>query len=148
MDTQWTTISGATCISESLMPFFTCTIQGCVLLVPPYLKVSTFNFQIFASHAQIFFKCLTNFSFFVNNRDTLIHSFAAFYSYKHLHWYQLLLFWGISRNTKGEYDFKRYLVIAYMQNIFWQIPADLVRSLQIFTYSNSCLLYTSDAADE
>ena len=49
---QWTTIRGATCISESLMLFFACQIQGCVLLVPPNLKVSTLNFEIFASHAQ------------------------------------------------------------------------------------------------
>ena len=50
---QWTTIRGATCISESLMLFFACQIQGCVLLVPPNLKVSTFfEFEIFASHTQ------------------------------------------------------------------------------------------------
>ena len=35
-------------------------------------------FKSFPNVLQIFFKCLTNFSFFINNKDTLIHSLAAF----------------------------------------------------------------------
>ena len=35
-------------------------------------------FKSFTNLLQIFFKCLANFSFFVNNRDKLVHSLAAF----------------------------------------------------------------------
>ena len=53
-----------------------------------YLLLQICTFQIFYKYAhfksftnvlQIFFKCLANFSFFVNNRDKLIQSLAVFW---------------------------------------------------------------------
>ena len=94
-------------------------------------------FKSFTNSLQIFFKCLTNFSFFVNNRDKLIHSLAAFppinISIAINHYFS-----GASAATQKVSISKssRYLVIRNMQNILWQIPADLVRSFQIFAYSN------------
>ena len=131
------------------MLFFACQIQGCVLPILPNLKVSTFNFEIFAFYLQrisnvyqmcifqIFYKCFTNLfqmsnlSFFVNSRDKLIHSLAAFsrinISIAINHYFS-----GASATTHiGECDFKIiYLVIAYFD---WsqQILSDLSRSSHI-----------------
>ena len=111
---------------------------------------------------QIFYKCfsnllqMSNLSFFVNSRDKLIHSLAAFslinISIAINHYFS-----GASATTEKVSVISkssRYLVIAYFDRshqIFtysirsqqiladlsrsWQIPPDLDRSHQIFTYS-------------
>ena len=132
------------------MLFFACQIQGCVLLAPPNLKVSTFNFEIFAFYAQhisnvyqmcifqIFYKCFTNLfqmsnlSFFVNSRDKLIHSLAAFslinISIAIYHYSS-----GASAATQRVSMISkssRYLFIAYIYANY--ILTDPSRSCQIF----------------
>ena len=95
-------------------------------------------FKSLTNRLQIFFKCLANFSFFVNIRHKLIHSLAAFplinISIAINHYFSGAP--AATQKVSGITKSLRYLVIAYMQNIIWQIPADLVRSFQIFTYSN------------
>ena len=115
----------------------------------PNLKVSTFNFEIFAFYAQhisnvyqmcifqIFYKCFTNLfqmsnlSFFVNSRDKLIHFLVAF-SLRNIsiainHCFSV---WSISRNTKGECD-SSYIYIWLLHIL--TAPS---RSCQIFRSSH------------
>ena len=73
----------------------------------------------FSNLLQIFFKCLANFSFFVNIRHKLIHSLAAFplinISIVINHYFSGAP--AATQKVSGITKSSRYLVIAYMQNI-------------------------------
>ena len=106
------------------------------LWILKYLPSTQNTFQIFIK--CVYFKSFTNLFqmscklFFLCKYQTYTHSLSrCLPTDKHLHCYQPLLFWGTSRNTKGEWDYKIIKIFGHCIYAKYYLT-DPSRSCQIF----------------